>query len=119
MTTCLLKKASGSILLMLLLTVVGCTSARMINTADPNQFGRNLFAIAQNGSAKEWASQLTKERRAMGDAYVEKHFEAWRKTLMELKGSFEMPINEVEFRVNDNGLEFYLDKSWHLLLRVT
>ena len=38
---------------------------------------------------------------------------------MELKGSFEMPINEVEFRVNDNGLEFYLDKSWHLLLRVT
>jgi hypothetical protein len=111
-------RTPGSLLLLATL-LAGCTSARMINTVDPNRFGRNLFDIAENGSSREWASQLTKERREMGDAYVEKHFTAWRKTLLELKKSFEAPVGEIDFRVNDNGLEFFFEKEWHLLLRVT
>ena len=104
---------------MFMTLVVGCTSTRMLNTADPNGFGRNLFDIAENGSPQEWASQLTKERRAMGNSYIEKHFEAWRKSLVELRKSFDIPISDIQFRLNDNGLEFNYDKSWHLLLRVT
>src|SRR5436305_8352113 len=90
----------------------GCTSARMIESGDPNIFGRNLFEIARNGNERDWGSQLTKARRDMGSEYVIKHFQAWSKTLNDLSKSFERPIDQVEFRLNDNALEFNADNSW-------
>jgi hypothetical protein len=104
--------------ILLLASIGGCTSARMIESSDPNVFGRNLFEIARNGNERDWGSQLTKARRDMGSEYVIKHFQAWSKTLNDLSKSFETPPDQLEFRLNDNGLEFNADGSWHLLLRV-
>jgi hypothetical protein len=92
------------------------------NYSDPAEFARNLFRIAEEGDGgeKEWATQLTAERRAMGQEYVAKHFAAWKKTLQELAKSFGKPVDQVTFRVtDDNRLEFEFDNKWYLLIHVT
>lgn len=88
------------------------------NIADPSAFGHNLFHIAASGTAKDWGTQLTAERRAMGDEYVTKHFAAWRPILLELAQTFGGTADSTEFRLHENGLEFQFDKKWNLLFRV-
>ena len=89
------------------------------NYSDPAEFARNLFRIADEGGEKEWETQLTAARQAMGKEYVAKHFAAWKKTLLELKQSFGKPLDQVSFRLtNDNRLEFEFDNKWYLLILV-
>jgi hypothetical protein len=89
------------------------------NIVEPNAFGRNLFHIAEAGTASDWGTQLTAERRAMGETYVDKHFKAWRPILLELQQTFGGTADSTEFRVNGTALEFNFDRKWTLLLRVT
>lgn len=89
------------------------------NIADPNEFGHNLFRIAEAGTAKDWGTQLTAERRAMGEAYVDRHFKAWRPILHELRQTLGGTADSTQFRVNGTALEFNFDKKWTLLFRVT
>ncbi len=108
-----------SIMALASLLLGSCSTIQMRNIADPGEFARNLFRIAGEGDAHEWGTQLTAERRAMGESYAVSHFDRWRKTMLELKTAFAMPLENVQFRVSpSNGLEFNSDTTWHLLLRV-
>lgn len=100
------------------LLLFSCVSVPVRHFADPGEFSRNLFHIVEHGEEREWGTQLTAERRNMKAAYVPEHFDRWRKTLIELKLAFGRPLEDVEFRVQDNGLEFFEDKKWNLLVRV-
>jgi hypothetical protein len=95
------------------------TVAPVMDTANPTEFARNLFAIIEHGEIRQWKSQLSAERQAMGDAYAQKHFDFWKKNLFELKQTFGKPIEEVQFRVNENKLEFEFDNKWYKLIQVT
>jgi hypothetical protein len=104
------------------LIIAGCQIGQptIRHITDPSEFGRNIFRIAEEGNAREWGTQMTIERRAMGDEYIEKHFERWRKDLLALKQAFGMPIDQVKFRVAEgNGLEFEQNEKWFLLFRVS
>ncbi len=99
--------------------LASCVTLTPRHIADPGEFARNLFQIAEHSDAREWGTQLTAERRAMGEPYVLAHFQRWQTTLVELKPAFGMPLDQVPFRLSEtNGLEFKSDKDWHLLLRV-
>ena len=101
------------------LALASCVTLTPRHIADPGEFARNLFRIAEQGDAREWGTQLTEERRAMGEPYVLSHFQRWQATVLELKPAFGMPLEQVPFRLSEsNGLEFQTDKTWHLLLRV-
>jgi hypothetical protein len=113
------SNALGKGLILLVIVLSGCVTLRVRNIADPAEFARNLFRIAEEDNVREWGGQLTEARRDQGQAYIERHFRFWQKNLLELKPAFGKPIEEVSFRVTeDNGLEFESDGKWHLLLRV-
>ena len=114
------RKTLGAGLVILLAAIAGCVTVRVQkNIADPDEFARNLFRIAEDGDVREWGTQLTEARRAQGPAYIQKHFDFWQKNLLELKPAFAKPLDQVDFRItDDNGLEFESEGKWHLLLRV-
>jgi len=106
-------------LLVLSALISGCSTVPMRNYADPGEFGRYLFTIAEQHDARVWGTQLTAARRAMGEPYVTSHFERWRESLLQLKQAFGKPLEQVSFRIADSsGLEFESDDGWHLLFRV-
>lgn len=99
--------------------MAGCASVPIRHFADPGEFARNLFSIAERDAAREWGTQLTMERQAMDDPYLSSHFERWKGSMLELKPAFGVPLEQVPFRVSDDSaLEFQVDGKWHLLLRV-
>lgn len=111
--------AIAASLLALALLAAGCVTGRMRHISDPGEFGRNLFRIADGGTAREWGTQLTEDRRAMGDEYITSHFTRWKSSLIQLKPAFGVPLEQVPFRIAEgNALEFEADKKWHLIFRV-
>lgn len=86
------------------------------NISDPGEFARNLFRIAEEGGEREWETQLTADRQAMGKEYVARHFAAWKKNLQELEKTFGRPLAEVPFRLDKGRLEFEFDNKWYLLI---
>ncbi len=106
-------------LLAALLLLPSCASRLAIqNTSNPKEFALNLFRIADEGGERDWETQLSAARQAMGKEYVAKHFLAWKKSLLELRQSFGRPTEEVVFRVEGNRLEFEFDNKWYLLIHV-
>src|SRR5687767_9888853 len=93
--------------LFMALMFAGCPKPELVKGySDAGEFARNLFKIAREGNAREWGTQLTEARRAQGAAYVQTHFDNWSKMLNQLETTFGVPIQDVNFRKNDNGLEF-------------
>jgi hypothetical protein len=113
------SKTPATGLAILALAIAGCATVHVVPITDPGDFARNLFTIADKDDVRAWAGQLTEARRARGHAYVQRHFEFWEKNLNELRPAFGRPLEEVKFRVTDEGgLEFESDGKWRLLLRV-
>ena len=52
--------------------------------AQPGHFLTHLLDVARRGDKEAWALQLAPPRRARGDDYITRHFEAWRPDLLAL-----------------------------------
>lgn len=106
-------------LLLLAVVLAGCPKPQMAsNIPDPTTFARNLFKIARAGDVDAWGEQLSYAKRSQGDAYIQKHFDSWTPILLQLETTFGVPIEDVQFRKEENALEFQFDKKWKLLFRV-
>jgi hypothetical protein len=106
-------------LFLLAIVLSGCPKPQIAsNILDPTDFARNLFKIARAGDVDAWGEQLSNARRSQGNAYIKKHFDSWAPILLQLETSFGVPIEDVEFRKQDNALEFQFDRKWKLLFRV-
>lgn len=114
-----LAKTLRSSLPGLLFLLASCATVQVRNISHPGEFARNLFRIAEEGTAAEWGTQLTAARRELGEPYVDRHYTFWQKNLLELKPAFGVPLEQVNFRLTEeNGLEFESEGKWHLLIRV-
>ena len=102
----------------LLLPLASCVTVPVKNISDPTEFARNLFKIVEEGGPKEWRTQLTGERQGRGPEYAEKHFEFWKKNLLEISKTFGKPVSEQLFRLQENRLEFEYDNKWYKLITV-
>jgi hypothetical protein len=115
----MIRLRTAGFFLVLAILLSGCPKPQMsAPIADPTTFARNLFKIARDGNVGAWGNQLTTTRRNQGDEYIQKHFDRWAPILLQLETTFGVPLEEVEFRKHDNGLEFLFDKKWKLLFRV-